>query len=86
MDALVEQFSVYCTGRCTRRWPLVIFYRLLHISGVNSFVLHNSFKNNPILSRSDYMKKLAFKLVKPELVRRYENSSILREISVICVI
>lgn len=80
VDALDEKCSVYCTGRRTRRWPMAIFYRLLDISSVNSFVLHNSFKNNTILSRSDFMKKLAFELVKPELERRYENTCILREI------
>lgn len=67
VDALDEKCSVYCTGCRTRRWPLAIFYRLLDIPSVNSFVLHNSFKNNIMISRSAYMKKLAFELVKPEL-------------------
>lgn len=80
VDALEENCSMYCTGRRTRRWPMAIFFHLLDISSVNSFVLYNSFKNNTILSRSDYMKRLAFELVKPELERRYENTCILQEI------
>lgn len=70
MDALDEKRLVYSTGRHLRRWPLLIFYRFLDISRVNKFVLHNSFII--ILSRSDYMKKLTFELIKPELKQRYE--------------
>jgi len=80
VDALDEKCSVYCTGRRTRRWLMAIFFRLLDISSVNSFILYNSFKNDTILSRSDFMKRLAFELVIPELERRYENTCILREI------
>lgn len=40
VDALDEKCSIYSTER-TRRWPLAIFYRLLNISGVNSYVLYN---------------------------------------------
>lgn len=68
VDKLDEKCSVYCSGRRTRRWPMAIFYRLLDISSVNSFISYNSFKNNTILSRSDFMKKHA--LVKPELELR----------------
>lgn len=80
VDALDEKCSVYSTGRRTRRWPLAIFYRLLDISSVNSYVLYNSFKNNETMTRADYLKSLAFELVSPELERRYENTCISREI------
>ncbi|XP_015376737.1 PREDICTED: uncharacterized protein LOC107171020 [Diuraphis noxia] len=80
VDALDEKCSVYSAGRRTRRWPLAIFYRLLDISSVNSYVLYNSFKNNETMTRADYLKSLAFELVSPELERRFENTRISREI------
>ncbi|XP_016658230.1 uncharacterized protein LOC107883176 [Acyrthosiphon pisum] len=80
VDALDEKCSVYSTGRRTRRWPLAIFYRLLDISSVNSYVLYNSFKNNETMTRADYLKSLAFELVSPELERRFKNTCISREI------
>ncbi|CAI6375449.1 unnamed protein product [Macrosiphum euphorbiae] len=80
VDALDEKCSIYSTGRRTRRWPLAIFYRLLDVSSVNSYVLYNSFKNNETMTRADYLKSLAFELVSPELETRFENTCISREI------
>lgn len=80
VDALDEKCSIYSTGRRTRRWLLAIFYRLLDISSLNSYVLYNSFKNNKTMTRADFLKSLGFELVSPELERCFENTCILREI------
>jgi hypothetical protein len=43
VNSLDEECANYCTGCSTRRWPIIIFYRILDdVSGVNSFILYNS--------------------------------------------
>ena len=34
VDALDEKCAVYCTGRRTKRWAIVRFFRILDFSGV----------------------------------------------------
>lgn len=46
------------------------------ISRLYPHAFYNSFKNNKMMSRVDYMKILAFELVWPELKPRFDNTSI----------
>lgn len=78
VDSLDQKCSVYSSSRRSQRWPLTIFYRMLDIASVNAFVLYNSYKNNIKINRAEFLKKLAFALVEPEMERRYENKRIPR--------
>lgn len=51
---------------------------MLDIASVNAFVLYSSYKNNIEINRAEFLKRLAFALVKPEMERRYENKRIPR--------
>jgi hypothetical protein len=73
VDALDEKCAKYSTARRTQRWPMVIFFRMLDISGVNSFILHNLYKDRTQVSRFNFLKTLAEELVKPQLERRLQN-------------
>ena len=57
MDELDKKCSIYSFGRRTRRWPLDIFYRIVDISGVNSFIIFQSSKDYDNSSRADFFKK-----------------------------
>ncbi|KAJ8867695.1 hypothetical protein PR048_031498 [Dryococelus australis] len=39
-DSLDQKCACYSIGRRTRRWPMAIFYAMLDIAGVNSFIIH----------------------------------------------
>ncbi|XP_023312582.1 piggyBac transposable element-derived protein 4-like, partial [Anoplophora glabripennis] len=41
VDTLDKMCAAYDCARNTRRWPIVIFYSILNIAGVNSMVLYN---------------------------------------------
>lgn len=56
------------------------FFRLLDISGVNAYVIHQAFKNNSRLEKADFLKILADELVKPHLHRRVENTKLKRDL------
>jgi len=51
---------------------------MLDIASVKAFVLYNSYTNNIDINRDEFMKTLAFSLVKPEMERRYESKRIPR--------
>lgn len=81
VDALDEKCSKSSSSRRTRRWPLVILFRTLDISVINSYILHQSFaKNEEIKEKSVFAKKLAAKLVQDHMEKRFQNSRLPREL------
>lgn len=81
VDSLDEKCSKSSSSRRTRRWLLAIFYRLLDISVVNSYILHQCFKNNPkINEKSIFSLQLANQLVQNHMKRRFAVTHIPREI------
>lgn len=78
VDALDEKCTKYSTSRRTRRWPMAIFFNLLNISLVNSYVIFSSFPDNPKQSRFDFIKSLAQELIASQLQRRLMNTRLPR--------
>lgn len=70
VDLLDMKCSVFSSSRRTRRWPQAIFYRLLNISTVNSFILYMSYKDIPDMGRFEFVKQLATELITPHLRTR----------------
>lgn len=58
----------YSVSRRSRRWPLLIFFQLLNIAGINSQILYNSinFENTQKYKRY-YLKALAIFMMTPYL-------------------
>uniref|UniRef100_A0A1B6E2X5 PiggyBac transposable element-derived protein domain-containing protein n=1 Tax=Clastoptera arizonana TaxID=38151 RepID=A0A1B6E2X5_9HEMI len=65
VDIVDKKCGTYSTSRRSNRWPLVLFYRLLDIAGVNAQIIY-LFNNptKPILRRL-FLKEIAIELVKP---------------------
>ncbi|GBP18055.1 AN1-type zinc finger protein 4 [Eumeta japonica] len=70
VDSLNEKCAKYSCARRSRRWPLVIFYRILDIAAADSFILSNYDSANRLM----FMKILGKSLVTPHLERRDEAS------------
>lgn len=49
--------------RRTKRWPMVIFYHLLNVAGINAYVMYKN-KIDHGISRREFSKHLAVDLVK----------------------
>nr|CAH7732305.1 unnamed protein product [Callosobruchus chinensis] len=62
VDETDKKCSIYSSSRRTRRWPMVILYRILDLCGVNTHILHNQHQRKAI-ERGDFLKKLARSLV-----------------------
>ena len=66
----VDQMSLLCNcARNTKRWPMVIFYRLLNIAGTNWFIIYCKNGNEPMQKRK-FLKKLYLELVDDHVKKR----------------
>jgi hypothetical protein len=70
----VDTFDQMCSNmnccRKTRRWPMCVFYDLINIAAINSFVIYNSNRNRRAeksVSRMTFMLNLKDELVIPWL-------------------
>ncbi|KAJ8897823.1 hypothetical protein PR048_003176 [Dryococelus australis] len=80
VDSLDKKCANYSTNRRTNRWPLVLFYAILNIAGVNSFELHGCYAKNVEIPRSTFLKELAKELVHKHMDRRMENYRLPRKL------
>ena len=79
VDTVDELCGTYSTSRKGNRWPLVIFFRILDIAGINSQTIYNN-KPTPNLKRNKYFQEIGAALVSEILRKRSYNFRIPREI------
>ncbi|XP_030745477.1 uncharacterized protein LOC115874468 [Sitophilus oryzae] len=63
VDSLDKKCACYKTGRRTRRWPQVIWFRILDIAGVNANVIFNGVQRNKIMERRRFLTTLGQQLI-----------------------
>uniref|UniRef100_A0A1B6DRR7 PiggyBac transposable element-derived protein domain-containing protein n=1 Tax=Clastoptera arizonana TaxID=38151 RepID=A0A1B6DRR7_9HEMI len=80
VDLLDMKCAIYSSSHRTRRWPLAIFYQMLGISCINSFILYILFQGNPLVTRYSFIQDLAMELIKPHMTRRLEVPNLPRDI------
>lgn len=68
VDVVDEMGATYSCARKTRRWPMVIFYSILNVAGINALVIYCG-NNNPKMTRREFIKNFAI-----ELTTEYTNS------------
>lgn len=63
VDVVDKLCAQYNCARNTRRWPMVIFYSMLNVAAINSFIIYT--QNNPTskVIRRDFNQKLYMALV-----------------------
>uniref|UniRef100_A0A0K2TIZ0 Putative LOC100166252 [Acyrthosiphon pisum] n=1 Tax=Lepeophtheirus salmonis TaxID=72036 RepID=A0A0K2TIZ0_LEPSM len=72
VDIVDQMVSNYSSSRSSRRWPLTIFFSLINIASVNSYVLYLH-KNEKKLKRRLFIKEVAYELIKDNLLKRLHN-------------
>lgn len=80
VDVLDMKCANYAANRRTRRWPVAVFYTILNIASVNSFILFMCFKENPIITRLKFVNELAMALITPYLENRIKTPNLRRVI------
>jgi len=82
VDTVDKMCAAYSVSRITKRWPLVIFYSLMNIAGINAQILYSySELNDAPNVRRLFLKTLAFDLMKEHLASRAQISSLPSDIS-----
>lgn len=78
VDMVDKLCAAYNCARITRRWPLVLFYGLLNIAGINSYIIY---KNNNIdknIPRKIFLEILAKQLVENHTKKRFNCNTVPR--------
>lgn len=83
VDELDKKCANYNTSRRTRRWPMAIFYAVLDIASVNSYIVFQSCPTNASVSRFDFVKQLAKGLCNERLNQRLVNRFLPRELRLV---
>jgi len=69
VDTADQLCANYSVSRKVKRWPMVIFFSMLNVSGINSQVIYLG-NNQKSLRRRIFLKTLAHELMLGELTRR----------------
>lgn len=78
VDSADQLCGEYNCARNTRRWPMVIFYGVLNVAGINASVIYNS-RQAKSLPRRQFIKELSKELMRDQLIERAENMHLPRE-------
>lgn len=80
VDVLDQKCAHYSVGRRTQRWPMVVWYALMDIAGVNSNIVYQAANPNSKSSRRNFLVSLGRSLTENQLKKRIQNASLLREL------
>lgn len=69
IDTVDQKTGNFTVQRRTRRWPLVVFFQIMNIAALNSYIVYKFFPDNEV-DRRLFLKNLAFSLMKPHLQTR----------------
>lgn len=70
VDSFDQMCSHMSTSRKTSRWPMCVFYGMINIASINSYIIHCHnllIAGQKPIARRDFMKNLHFQLVEPWL-------------------
>lgn len=83
VDTMDQMCSIMSTSRKTKRWPLCLFYGMLNIGSINSYIVYNSHRakrGQKLYSRKSYMLELYKCLVTPWLKERIKVPTLQRSL------
>ena len=77
-DQMIKSLTV---KRKTRRWPQIIFYRIVDFACLNSFIVWRTIFPQSTIRRRDYQMQLAMELAKPHIIRRSQIPELRKSIT-----
>ncbi|XP_023565842.1 piggyBac transposable element-derived protein 4-like [Octodon degus] len=79
VDTVDELCSNYDVTRNTKRWPMIVFYSILNMSGINSFIVYKE-NNKCKISRRNFLRGLGLELIREQLQRKRDKMFLPREL------
>lgn len=74
VDTTDKLCASYNVARNVRRWPMVIFFAMINMSGINAQVIYFG-NGEDVVRRKVFLKKLSHELVLPQITRRSTSTS-----------
>ncbi len=71
VDVVDELKMLYSTARFSCRWSLTVFFGIMNIGPINAQIIYHK-NTNTVMPRRQFLKCLAFELMKPQLLKRAE--------------
>lgn len=79
VDTMDQMVSGYSCKRSTNRWPLAMFYNMLDIAGLASFIIHDALQpDRKTDKRRAFMVELCHQLVTAHMLERANNPNVRR--------
>lgn len=86
VDCFDQMCSVMSCSRKTKRWPLCIFYGMLNIACINTYIVYNrkmTLRGQASMNRKSVMEELYKSLITPWLEERLKQRSLQRSVKTI---
>lgn len=80
VDVVDEYKARYSVARTSNRWPLTVFFSLLNVIGINSFIVFKHKKGDFVTTRKDFLRHLARDLCHDYLVVRHSEERLPRQL------
>ncbi|XP_046404918.1 piggyBac transposable element-derived protein 4-like [Ischnura elegans] len=80
VDTVDEMCATYSTARRCKRWPLVMFFRILNIAGINAQVIYMSNNAERKLVRRLFLREVGRELVHAQIRKRATCNSVPRSL------
>ncbi|KAJ8942269.1 hypothetical protein NQ318_008013 [Aromia moschata] len=79
LDVVDQMCGTYNVSRNSRRLLLTIFFDMVNVAGINALISNDHPKQT--VYRSDFLRTLALKLIKPQIRTRIQIASIPKQIT-----
>lgn len=74
VDTMDQMLGTYTCKRATRRWPLALFYNMVDIAALASFIIYDELQTTNLSDkRRSFIKALTIQLVMPNMEERASN-------------
>ncbi|XP_055838818.1 piggyBac transposable element-derived protein 4-like [Episyrphus balteatus] len=80
VDTVDKMCATYNVARGTNRWPMVIFYSLMNVAGINSYVIYGFNNQNKKINRRTFLEALSYDLINVHLRKRAYNTCLPRSL------
>lgn len=80
VDNLDKLSATYNVARNTRRWPMVIFFSMMNMAGVNSQIIFACNNKTYKIERRSFLRDIGLSLTKEHLARRSYETNVPRSV------
>ncbi|XP_050078648.1 uncharacterized protein LOC126565505 [Anopheles maculipalpis] len=79
IGTIQQMCTMYDVSRCTRRWPMAMFFNLMNLCAFNAWCIYQlNHGEEEKVSRRDFLVNMALELLRPQARKRLDQKSLPR--------